>query len=125
MVKIRTFRFWCIKYWVLNRKIRGFIRKNVIYFNTDFKTTTNTGHVLIALDIESFMPFEEFINEIDNVWNIMKSSRKMEGYSNIRLPGENRHFIFEKNTKEGIELNEDTINKLNQVAKSLDVPILN
>ena len=55
----------------------------------------------------------------------MKSSRKMEGYSNIRLPGENRHFIFEKNTKEGIELNEDTINKLNQVAKSLDVPILN
>ena len=99
--------------------------KNVIDFNKDFKTTTNTGHVLIALDIESFMPFEEFINEIDNVWNIMKSSRKMEGYSNIRLPGENRHFIFEKNTKEGIELNEDTINKLNQVAKSLDVPILN
>ena len=71
------------------------------------------------------MPFEEFINEIDNVWNIMKSSRKMEGYNNIRLPGENRHFIFEKNTKEGIELNEDTINKLNQIAKSLKVQILN
>jgi LDH2 family malate/lactate/ureidoglycolate dehydrogenase len=99
--------------------------KNVIDFNKDFKTTTNTGHVLIALDIESFMPFEEFINEIDNVWNIMKSSRTMEGYSNIRLPGENRHFIFEKNTKEGIELNEDTINKLNQIAKSLKVQILN
>ena len=98
--------------------------KDVVNFNSDFKTTTNTGHVLIALDIEAFMPFETFTNEIDNIWNVMKSSRKMDGYSDIRLPGENRHFLYEKNIKEGIEINNNTILMLNEMANTLNVPLI-
>ena len=99
--------------------------KNVIDFNNDFKTTTNTGHVLIAIDVEAFMSFESFANEIDNIWNVIKSSKKMKGYSNIRLPGENRHFMYQENIKNGIEINSNTIQKLNEMASSLEAPLIN
>ena len=49
--------------------------KDVVDFNADNKTVTNTGHFIVALDIEAFMDPSEFKSQIDTVWKDMKSSK--------------------------------------------------
>jgi len=48
--------------------------RDVVDFNADSKSTTNTGHFVIALNIEAFADTNHFKAGIDKVWEEMKSS---------------------------------------------------
>ena len=98
--------------------------RDVIDFNSDHKTITNTGQFIIALDIEAFMDLELFKSQIDNVWKEMKSSEKLPGISEIRLPGENLAKTIKKRTSLGIEIPAPLFSKLKQIADELSIPEL-
>lgn len=95
--------------------------KNVIDFNADSKTTTNTGHFIIALDIKAFADPQEFHSEVDNVWEQMKSSPKLPGVEEIRLPGERLARVTRERETNGIPISAPLQIQLDTLAATLGV----
>lgn len=71
----------------LNRAAFG---KDVVDFNADDRTVTETGHVLIALDVARFLDPAEFQREVRRHLDDLRSSARLPGVERIRLPGEMR-----------------------------------
>ena len=98
--------------------------KDVVDFNNDNKTVTNTGHFIVALDIAAFMDPSEFKSQIDTVWKDIKSSKKLPGISEIRLPGENLARTIKERKASGIKLSTPLFTRLTQLADELSIPRL-
>lgn len=78
--------------------------RDVVDFNADAETVTNTGHVILALDIAAFADPEDFRADIDGVWRQMKSSARIPGVDEIRLPGERLHRVMGERGANGIPI---------------------
>ncbi|RMF40118.1 MAG: Ldh family oxidoreductase [Alphaproteobacteria bacterium] len=76
--------------------------RDVVDFNADVRSTTNTGHFIIALDIGAFTDPERFKEGIDEVWAEMKSSPLLPGFDEIRLPGEGLARTMAARRRDGI-----------------------
>ena len=98
--------------------------KDVVDFNADNKTVTNTGHFIVALDIAAFMDPSEFKSQIDTVWKDMKSSKKLPDISEIRLPGENLAKTMKERKASGIKISTPLFTALAQLADELSIPRL-
>jgi len=83
------------------------------------KTTTDNGVFLAALDIEFFRPIEEFKAEIDKLIDLVKGSKKAEGFDEIFYPGEIEYRKEERLRKEGIFIDDDLWNRLLKLEKEL------
>ena len=95
--------------------------KDVVDFNADAKTTTNTGHFVIALDIEAFMDAETFKSQIDGIWDEMKSSALLPGVEGIRLPGERLASVSAHHLENGIEIPAALSARLDGLADGLGI----
>jgi LDH2 family malate/lactate/ureidoglycolate dehydrogenase len=65
--------------------------KDVIDFNADEGSATNTGQAIMAIDVSAFGDLEEFKRRVDTVARDLRGSRKMKGHDRIWLPGEQSH----------------------------------
>jgi len=84
---------------------------------------TGIGVLTMAIDIEKFMPLDQFKQLMDSYIGSIKKSKKAKGVSRIYLPGE---IEFEKEIEslaEGIELNESVASDLNQLLEKVKSPI--
>jgi LDH2 family malate/lactate/ureidoglycolate dehydrogenase len=95
--------------------------KNVVDFNADSKTVTNTGHFVIALDIAAFTDVAGFKRDVDDIWAQMKGSAKLPGVSEIRLPGERLTRTMADNAANGIPISAELGTQLDDLASALDV----
>ena len=95
--------------------------RQVIDFNADSKSVTNTGQFIAALDIAAFADVAEFKREVDNVWAEMKSSPLMPGFDQIRLPGESSHTIEVERRRNGIPLVPELTRQLADIATDLEI----
>ncbi|MEP0451774.1 MAG: Ldh family oxidoreductase, partial [Roseibium sp.] len=95
--------------------------QDVIDFNADSKTTTNTGHFIIALDIKAFTDPSKFRADIDRVWGEMKSSPKLPGVDEIRLPGERLARIKGERSASGIPVAPALKAQLDKLAERLGI----
>jgi len=95
--------------------------RDVIDFNADSATTTNTGHFIVALDIKAFADPTIFKTGIDEIWNQMKSSPLLPGVSEIRLPGERLAQITQQRTEDGIPIPDQLKTVLDELASDLDI----
>ena len=95
--------------------------RDVIDFNADLKSVTNTGHFVIALDIAAFTDVDGFKRDVDEIWAQMKSSEKLPGFSEIRLPGERLAATTADNTANGIPIPQELGTVLDDLAASLDI----
>jgi LDH2 family malate/lactate/ureidoglycolate dehydrogenase len=95
--------------------------RDVIDFNADSKTVTNTGHFVIALDIAAFADPAAFRGEVDTVWSEMKSSPRLPGVTEIRLPGERLAKVEAERRANGIPLAPALRKALAELADSLGV----
>lgn len=95
--------------------------KDVIDFNADSQSTTNTGHFVIALDIAAFTDPVQFKQGIDEVWRQMKSSALLPGVDGIRLPGERLAQVTQERTANGIPIADSLQTALNELAERLTV----
>ena len=95
--------------------------RDTIDFNKDDKTPTNTGQVIVALDISRFSPVEAFKRSVDGVIRDMKSSRKMLGVERIRVPGEHSHATWLERGAAGVPMNDTLFKDLQRLASDLGV----
>ncbi|HSM41894.1 MAG TPA: Ldh family oxidoreductase [Afifellaceae bacterium] len=98
--------------------------RNVVDFNADKTSVTNTGQFVIALDVAAFTDVDDFKHEIDDIWAQMKSSDKLPGFDEIRLPGERLARTRDDYTANGIPIPEGLATRLDDVAASLGVAAL-
>lgn len=98
--------------------------RDVVDFNADSKTVTNTGHLILALDIAAFADPDEFRADVDTVWEQMKSSPRMTGVNEIRLPGERMHQVTTERSANGIPLPPQLRQQLAELAAELGIDAL-
>lgn len=95
--------------------------RDVVDFNADAETVTNTGQMILALDIAAFTDPEAFKADIDEVWRQMKSSATMPGVDEVRLPGERLEKVRQSRTAGGIPIPDALRSTLAALAEDLGV----
>jgi LDH2 family malate/lactate/ureidoglycolate dehydrogenase len=95
--------------------------RDVIDFNKDDNTPTNTGQVIVALDISRFSPVEAFKRNVDEVIREMRNSKRMSGTERIRLPGEQSHSTWLERSAKGVPMNETLFEDLQRLASDLSI----
>jgi len=102
----------------LNRAAFG---RDVVDFNADVETESNTGHFLIVLDISRFLHLEEFKADVDHHIQELRASRLMPGHDRIRMPGEARAERIADRNRNGVPLSAALLARLGDLAKQLDI----
>ena len=95
--------------------------KDVVDFNADDTTPTNTGHVIVAINVDAFQPVAEFKRSVDALIRDIRASRRLPGVERIRLPGEGSHAARAERMKNGIPLPAPLAASLNQLAGELKI----
>jgi L-2-hydroxycarboxylate dehydrogenase (NAD+) len=95
--------------------------RDVIDFNKDDKTPTNTGQVIVALDISRFSPVEAFKRNVDEVIREMRNSKRMPGVERIRVPGEHSHTTWLERSAAGVPMNDNLFRDLQRLAGDLGI----
>ena len=95
--------------------------RDVVDFNKDDKTPTNTGQVIMALDISRFSPVETFKRNVDAVIREMRNSKKMPSVERIRVPGEQSHATWLERSTIGVPMNETLFKDLQRLGSELDI----
>ena len=65
--------------------------EDVVDFNKDDSTPTNTGQAICVIDIKAFAEPVAFKRQVDSVIRQLHGSALLPGFDRIRLPGEDRH----------------------------------
>jgi LDH2 family malate/lactate/ureidoglycolate dehydrogenase len=95
--------------------------RDVVDFNADDESATNTGHFILALDVARFLPLAEFKAEIDRHVRDLRGSKRLPGVDAIRLPGDRRHALREQRLREGVPLSPALLGKLDDLADKLKI----
>ncbi|MBL6958393.1 MAG: Ldh family oxidoreductase [Rhodospirillales bacterium] len=95
--------------------------KDVVDFNADSTSVTNTGHFVVALDIKAFTDVEGFKANVDAVVRTMKASPTLPGFDEVRLPGEQSFAKRQDYTDNGIPLHDTLLDVLAKTAADLGV----
>jgi L-2-hydroxycarboxylate dehydrogenase (NAD+) len=97
----------------------------VIDFNKDFKTTTNTGQAIAIIDPAAFGDLIAFKQNVDTLVRELRGSERMPGVDRIWLPGEQSHAKRKSNEALGIVLAPSLVKQLNELAVQLKITPLN
>jgi L-2-hydroxycarboxylate dehydrogenase (NAD+) len=95
--------------------------RDVVDFNADDTTPTNTGHVIAAINVDAFQPVAEFKSNVDALIRDIRASRRLPGVDRIRLPGEGSHAARADRMKNGIPLPAPLAASLDQLASELKI----
>ncbi len=77
-----------------------------------------------VINIESFIPVHEFKRRIDDLIQVVKSSKLRPGFEEILIPGEPEFRTEEKRLVEGIYLPKKTWKDIKNIAKKLKIDII-
>jgi L-2-hydroxycarboxylate dehydrogenase (NAD+) len=94
---------------------------DVVDFNADSSSLTNTGHLIIAVNIAAFADVQAFKEKVDEIWDEMKSSARLPGVDEIRLPGERSTKIYDDRMAHGVPVSAELRQALVQLADRLGV----
>lgn len=95
--------------------------RDVVDFNADDASETNTGHFIIAADIARFMPAPAFTAEVDRHVRDLRASRRLPGVDAIRLPGDRRAECRDERLRDGVPLAPQLVAQLDRMAAELKV----
>jgi LDH2 family malate/lactate/ureidoglycolate dehydrogenase len=94
---------------------------DVVDFNADDKSATNTGQLIVALRIDAFGPVENFKRAVDRVIREMRGSARLPGVDAVRLPGEQSHRRHAERSASGIPLHPNLVAQLDKLAEALKI----
>jgi len=97
---------------------------DVIDFNHDDVTVTNTGQAVMAIDLSAFGDVAQFKARVDGLVRELRASERMPGVERIWLPGEQSHEKRLRNMKEGIALPPALFAQLDTFARDMGIPAL-
>jgi len=95
--------------------------KDVIDFNADASTPTNTGQAIVVVDPAAFGELAEFKASVDRLIRDIRSSERMSGVERIRLPGDASHAKRITQRREGIRIAPPILQSLDQLARELGI----
>jgi LDH2 family malate/lactate/ureidoglycolate dehydrogenase len=96
----------------------------VVDFNADDTTVTNTGQTIAVLDPAAFCDAEAFRNEVDRIVDELQAAARLPGVDRIRVPGEGRDETRRERRGSGIPLTAELRATLDRLAAELGVPLL-
>jgi LDH2 family malate/lactate/ureidoglycolate dehydrogenase len=103
---------------VLNSAAFG---RDVIDFNADDESETNTGHFIAAVDIARFLPLQTFTAEVDRHVGDLRHSRRLPGVDAIRLPGDRRAACRDERRRDGVPVPAQLLAQLDKLAAELQI----
>ncbi|WP_315837154.1 Ldh family oxidoreductase [Bradyrhizobium prioriisuperbiae] len=95
--------------------------KDVIDFNHDDSTITNTGQAIAAIDISAFGDVDAFKTRVDTLVRDLRGSERMPGVDRIFVPGERSHDTRVARLTDGIPINPALQRNLDQLAEQLKI----
>jgi L-2-hydroxycarboxylate dehydrogenase (NAD+) len=98
--------------------------RDVVDFNADASTETNTGHCIAAIDIARFIPLATFTAEVDRHVRDLRASPRLPGFDAIRLPGDRRDQCRAERTRDGVPLAPALLDQLDRLAQELSLEAL-
>jgi L-2-hydroxycarboxylate dehydrogenase (NAD+) len=97
---------------------------DVVDFNKDDTTPTNTGQAICVIDIKSFAEPIAFKRQVDAVIRQLHGSALLPGFDHLRLPGEERHRRIAEREAAGIPIPPALRAALDRLAGELAIPPL-
>jgi L-2-hydroxycarboxylate dehydrogenase (NAD+) len=90
--------------------------KEVVDFNQDHVTPTNTGQAILAIDIAAFRDTQVFKAAVDTLVRDLRDGERLPGVERIWLPGEQSHERRGDFAREGIPIADGLIADLDALA---------
>ena len=99
--------------------------EDVVDFNKDDTTPTNTEQAICAIDIKAFAEPVEFKRQVDAFIRQLHGSALLPGFDRIRLPGEDRYQRQQERKASGIPIPASLKSALDKMARELAItPLL-
>jgi LDH2 family malate/lactate/ureidoglycolate dehydrogenase len=95
--------------------------KDVVDFNADDTTPTNTGHAIVAINVAAFQPVAEFKRQVDVLIRDLRNSQRLPGVDRIRLPGDGSRAARADRETRGVPLPPPLAASLSQLAAELKI----
>lgn len=95
--------------------------RDVVDFNHDHVTPTNTGQSVLVIDLAAFAEPAVFKAAVDHLVRELRNSERLPGVERIWLPGEQSHLKRQKYAVEGIPLSVGQVNELSALALELEI----
>lgn len=99
--------------------------RNVIDFNADHVTVTNTGQAILVIDLSAFGDPHVFKQSIDHLVRDIRNSERLPNVERIWLPGEQSHAKRQNYQVSGIPIASGLVTELTSLAHELGIPPLN
>jgi LDH2 family malate/lactate/ureidoglycolate dehydrogenase len=81
----------------------------------------NVGHFMIAINVNHFIPINEFKVNMDRLIRELKGSSLAKGFDRIYMPGE-KEFLCEAESRElGVKMTVNVLEELQAIGRDLDV----
>jgi L-2-hydroxycarboxylate dehydrogenase (NAD+) len=96
----------------------------VVDFNHDETSITNTGQAILAIDLSAFGDVAQFKSRVDGLARELRASERMPGVDRIWLPGEQSHEKRLRNQQGGIPLPPGLVAQLDTFARDMGIPAL-
>jgi LDH2 family malate/lactate/ureidoglycolate dehydrogenase len=84
---------------------------------------SGAGHLVLALEIEAFLPLEEFNRRMEQLIGEVKSVPLAQGFDEVFFPGEVEDRSSARLQREGIELPAGTVADLERLAEQAGLPL--
>ena len=98
--------------------------REVVDFNHDDVTVTNTGQAILVIDPDAFGEIDAFKARVDQLVRELRASERMPGVDRIWMPGEQSHAKRILNEREGLALPAALRTQLDTFARDIGIPPL-
>jgi LDH2 family malate/lactate/ureidoglycolate dehydrogenase len=95
--------------------------REVIDFNADHRTTTNTGQAILVIDLAAFGDPAQFKQRVDTLVRDIRDSERLPGVERIWLPGEQSHERRARYRESGIPVSAGLVTELQTLAADLNI----
>jgi L-2-hydroxycarboxylate dehydrogenase (NAD+) len=95
--------------------------KDVVDFNKDAVTPTNTGQSILVIDVQAFAQAEVFEGAVDTLIRDLRNSARLPDVKRIWLPGEQSAMKRARYQAEGIPLSDGVVRDLDSLADQLGI----
>jgi L-2-hydroxycarboxylate dehydrogenase (NAD+) len=93
--------------------------RDVVDFNQDHTTPTNTGQAILVIDLKAFGEPSDFKYSVDRLVRDIRQSERLPGVERIWLPGEQSHGRRREYAVSGIPIAPAVVDELDQLAGQL------
>lgn len=97
------------------------VGSDVVDFNADKATVTNTGQFILALDVARFLAPAAFADAVQRHLDELRRSARLPGIERIRLPGDERAVRRRDRVANGVPLSPQVQERLHALGRRLGV----